>query len=265
MILGGGDGLGHGHEPASSALNTSITSFCSVDEGVDLLAHRMSKLDSRIADIEQGELATHSQQQQQRVSGVSSRRKAKEVVRAAETESVDTLQEQRVYEELENRARKTEAAVARIDRRGGGNQQIRPGVGTNKRKDRGSGSEDEEDVQQQVRALQRKVRALGDSTSRACRSLSVGVTDAQNASLQLFSWADKVHGAFERVSKDCLKVSKNILPRAKLLELTAPPLMPKESNDRKKRQDSGRSRRSASAGGGRRHTSGVESDYEINF
>lgn len=68
---------------------------------------------------------------------------------------------------------------------------------------------------EELRALQKKVKKLGDSTSKACRSLSNGLTDVQQAALNLYSWSDVVHEAFGKVSHK-LALPKNICPRARM-------------------------------------------------
>lgn len=358
IVIGGGDSSGSavagaGLPPTAplstqhqqQGLDTSISGFCSVDEGVDLLATRMGRLDHRIAHIEQQDLAartssssrprhsaksntnmntnisrnSRSSKQQQRVGlSVSSGQEEDN------SDSVDSLEATWTFAQLADRVTRTEAAVAKMAKRdrdrekegtrmthssssgGGGGSRHRRRAGTDEeqyqphphqqQQGEGEGEEGEaERVQGQIRSLQRKLKTLGDSTSRACRSLSVGVTDAQNASLQLFSWADKVHMAFDHVSKDCLKLSKNILPRAKLLELSSTSTSTGagaiadrgRSSSRGGGGGGGQARRSVSAGegggvggdrdrGGRRrrkkrsqsqeHSSGgVDSDYEISF
>jgi hypothetical protein len=70
-------------------------------------------------------------------------------------------------------------------------------------------------LKEQQRHLQAKVKSLSSSTSRACRSLSVGVSDSQHATLLLYSWAEKVHAAFRDVSHQ-LNIEENICPRPQL-------------------------------------------------
>lgn len=70
-------------------------------------------------------------------------------------------------------------------------------------------------LKQELRRLKTKVGALSGSTSRACRSLSVGVSDSQHATLLLYSWAEKVHTAFGVVSHQ-LNIEGNVCPRPQL-------------------------------------------------
>lgn len=317
IVIGGGDtvpqsdnNLQSSNNHTKQTLDTSITGFCSVDEGVDLLATRMSMLDHRIAHIEQHDLAARSStstrgkpqtQSQSQKSALSRNHKQQHGVIDGDQEdnSVDSLQETWTFAQLEGRVAKNEAAVAKMAKRekekeresGRSLHSSRNGCGSSGRSRRVSSEhhhhhhhddvEEEEDKERermrgQLQSLQRKLKTLGDSTSRACRSLSVGVTDAQNATLQLFSWADKVHIAFDHVSKDCLKLSKNILPRAKLLELSSTAPTSTGGAAGRARSGGGQTRRSVSAGGGGdrkkrsqslEHSSGggVDSDYEIHF
>ena len=231
-------------------------SFLNIDDGVDLLVHRMSKLDDRIADIEQKDLGTRTS----RRSGVSPRRQDKQRKKMqTNDDSTDTLESLDVapaYEELERRLARNEAAILKLKRTGGGSGSK-------------GGTYNEstlEEMQHQIKSLQKKLRTLGDSTSRACRSLSVGVTDSQNASLELYSWADQVHMAFDRISIECLKQNKNILPRPKILQLTSKPSTERSNTTANSKKH--KKRRSASAGSERRRSQNdtmVESDYEINF
>lgn len=64
-------------------------------------------------------------------------------------------------------------------------------------------------------SLQRKVKKLAENTTKACGTLSAGLSDVQQATLNLYSWADKVHDSFQLVS-DKLQLSSNICPRAKV-------------------------------------------------
>jgi hypothetical protein len=77
----------------------------------------------------------------------------------------------------------------------------------------------------------------------------VGVTDSQNATLQLYSWADKVHSAFGVVSKECLKRPKNICPRAKLADLSNAVEDGFENKNKKRSVSAGAENRSGKGGG----------------
>lgn len=63
-----------------------------------------------------------------------------------------------------------------------------------------------------LQSVQNKLKTLGSSTSRACKSLSVGLNDCQHATLLLYSWADRVYTAFDVVSSR-LDFPSNICPR----------------------------------------------------
>lgn len=67
----------------------------------------------------------------------------------------------------------------------------------------------------EIKEIERKVKKLAESTTRACRSLSSGLTDVQQATLSLYSWTDRVHDGFEVISQRC-NLPTNLCPRAKL-------------------------------------------------
>ena len=67
----------------------------------------------------------------------------------------------------------------------------------------------------EVKSLNKRVKLLGDNTSKACRSLSVGLTDVQQATLFLYAWCDKAHDAFGVLSAQ-LGMSSNICPRVQV-------------------------------------------------
>ncbi len=68
---------------------------------------------------------------------------------------------------------------------------------------------------EEIRALQKRVKKLAENTSKACRSLSSGLTDVQQATLNLYSWSDKAHDALGAVSNK-LNFPVNLCPRAKV-------------------------------------------------
>lgn len=67
----------------------------------------------------------------------------------------------------------------------------------------------------EVRDLERKLRKLAENTTKACKSLSSGLTDVQETALTLYRWTDKVHDAFEVVA-DKVNLPSNLCPRAKV-------------------------------------------------
>ena len=71
----------------------------------------------------------------------------------------------------------------------------------------------------EVKTLKRKIKKLAENTTKACRSLSGGLCDVQQATLNLYSWADKAHESFGIVSER-LSMSVNICPRAKIYNPT---------------------------------------------
>lgn len=66
-----------------------------------------------------------------------------------------------------------------------------------------------------LKDVEKKVKKLADSTTKACRSLSSGLTDVQQATLSLYSWTDRVHDSIEVISQK-LNLPPNLCPRAKL-------------------------------------------------
>lgn len=63
--------------------------------------------------------------------------------------------------------------------------------------------------------LKADIKTLGKNTSKACRALSAGLEDVQQATLLLYDWADKVHNSFETISYK-LEFPTNICPRAQV-------------------------------------------------
>jgi hypothetical protein len=66
-----------------------------------------------------------------------------------------------------------------------------------------------------VKELRGDLKLLGKNTSKACRTLSAGLADVQNATLLMYKWADNVHSAFETISYK-LEFPTNICPRVKV-------------------------------------------------
>jgi hypothetical protein len=60
--------------------------------------------------------------------------------------------------------------------------------------------------------MSQKVNSVSTNVSKACRSLSEGLTDVQKIAVDLISWSDQVHSAFETVS-DKLFLPRNVCPR----------------------------------------------------
>lgn len=69
--------------------------------------------------------------------------------------------------------------------------------------------------EQDIRTLAKRLKQLGDNTSKACRSLSTGLTDVQQASLHLYAWCDKAHAAFGTLSTH-QNLTKNVCPRVQV-------------------------------------------------
>lgn len=66
-----------------------------------------------------------------------------------------------------------------------------------------------------IKYLEKKLKKLGDNTSNAYQSLSSGMTDIQQATLHLYAWADKSHGAIGALSTHC-GLPKNPCPRVQV-------------------------------------------------
>lgn len=102
---------------------------------------------------------------------------------------------------------------------------------SSRRADSGSDSESDDDVnnhaklslrsqQAEVKALAKRVKTLGENTSKACRTLSSGLTDVQQSTLFLYAWCDKAHDAFSVVSSQ-LGLTTNICPRVQVYRSNA--------------------------------------------
>lgn len=76
--------------------------------------------------------------------------------------------------------------------------------------------------QAELKALVKRVKTLGENTSKACRTLSTGLTDVQQSTLFLYAWCDKAHDAFSVVSSQ-LGLTTNICPRVQVYRSTATP------------------------------------------
>lgn len=60
--------------------------------------------------------------------------------------------------------------------------------------------------------ISQKVSIVSSNVSKACRSLSGGLTDVQKIAVDFITWSDQVHSAFETVS-DKLFLPRNVCPR----------------------------------------------------
>lgn len=69
----------------------------------------------------------------------------------------------------------------------------------------------------EIRSLQKKLKKLAENTTRACRSLSTGLTDVQQATLNLYAWTDSAHDAFGKVSHE-LGMKGNVCTRARVYQ-----------------------------------------------
>lgn len=77
------------------------------------------------------------------------------------------------------------------------------------RPERGSAAE--------VRSLQKKVKKLAENTTRACRSLSTGLSEVQQATLNLYTWTDTAYDSFGKVSHE-LGLKGNVCSRARVYQ-----------------------------------------------
>lgn len=71
----------------------------------------------------------------------------------------------------------------------------------------------------EVRALHKKVKKLAENTTRACRSLSTGMSEVQQATLNLYTWTDTAYDAFGKVSHE-LGLKGNVCSRARVYQPT---------------------------------------------
>lgn len=51
-----------------------------------------------------------------------------------------------------------------------------------------------------IKALHKRVKKLTENTSKACKTLSHGITDIQQATLNLYTWTDATYDAFGKIS-----------------------------------------------------------------
>lgn len=66
-----------------------------------------------------------------------------------------------------------------------------------------------------MKDMEKKFKKLVENTSKACKSLSNGLSDVQQATLNLYTWSDQVHDAFETVGRK-IDLPANVCPRAKI-------------------------------------------------
>jgi hypothetical protein len=64
--------------------------------------------------------------------------------------------------------------------------------------------------------MDKRIKRLAENTTKACRSLSNGLTEVQQATLNLYAWTDEVHNAFDRVAPK-VELPNNLCPRAKVI------------------------------------------------
>lgn len=69
---------------------------------------------------------------------------------------------------------------------------------------------------QDIKILNKKIKKLSENTTKACRSLSNGISDIQQATLNLYTWTDATYDTFGKISQK-LGYTSNICPiRAKV-------------------------------------------------
>ena len=82
----------------------------------------------------------------------------------------------------------------------------------NNNNNNGSSSNIHEKIQKNsvdIKSLHRRVKKLTENTAKACKTLSHGVTDIQQATLNLYTWTDATYDAFGKVSTQ-LGYSSNV-------------------------------------------------------
>lgn len=82
----------------------------------------------------------------------------------------------------------------------------------NNNNNNGSSSNMNEKIQKNsvdIKALHKRVKKLTENTAKACKTLSHGVTDIQQATLNLYTWTDATFDAFGKVSTQ-LGYSSNV-------------------------------------------------------
>ena len=78
-----------------------------------------------------------------------------------------------------------------------------------------------------LKAMKHKLKSIAESTSSACHSVSESVSDLQESTIQVYSWAEKVHAAFGILSEK-VAIRPNPCPRLHVLprqtyHATSPP------------------------------------------
>jgi FtsZ-binding cell division protein ZapB len=66
---------------------------------------------------------------------------------------------------------------------------------TNNRMNRETSSEDCNEVKEECKLLKKRIRELGESTAKACKSLGAGIADLQQSSLGFYGWADRARSS----------------------------------------------------------------------
>lgn len=182
----------YGHVPGTkSEIEGLSTSFhCGIDAGIalDQVSHRLKAVETRLAEVEAMDHIERSLGKSHIMSPV-----------------VESAQQDRGLHRLSNRVEVVEDEL----------EEMRRKMAQLKSKTEESGNHTTDVELYDAAKMQAKMKSLSHSTSRACRSLSVGLSEVQHAILLLYSWADKVHGSFDTV---CMKLNipANICPRPQL-------------------------------------------------
>lgn len=85
-------------------------------------------------------------------------------------------------------------------------------MNNNNNNNNGSSSNIHEKIQKNsvdIKSLHRRVKKLTENTAKACKTLSHGVTDIQQATLNLYTWTDATYDAFGKISTQ-LGYSSNV-------------------------------------------------------
>mmetsp|Transcript_17531 Transcript_17531/g.26075 ORF Transcript_17531/g.26075 Transcript_17531/m.26075 type:complete len:430 (+) Transcript_17531:56-1345(+) len=202
-------------EASNDAMNSSMDHGVDTGVVIDSLTARLKALELRLGDVEQQDFVDHFASKKRGASPLrTSRRRG---VMKDESGFESTMSSLNDYMErtddairsLRSRIQSSEDAIEHLSYSSRENRHGKLSSANCKH------ASDITKIHEQIRSLQAKLKTLGSSTSRACKSLSVGVSDSQHAALLLYSWADKVHRAFEIVS-DKLDIQSELCPRPRI-------------------------------------------------
>ncbi len=212
-------------------MNTSFNYGVDAGIALDQLSRRMKTLESRLTGVEQNDLIGHlsgsawnnnNNNHTNSTAGNgpirdNNNNSRHDRSRSNETNEIDKLRH--TLDELTLRVEGNEDAIGNIL---SNNSKKQDSIGKYKNQNFNYRKNDDnvlsadslrsKEIDDKLQILQSKIKALGSSTSKACKSLSVGMNDNQHAILLLYSWADRVYAAFDAVSTK-LDFPSNICPR----------------------------------------------------